>query len=701
MKALLWFSITLLVGLVLVWLGIRRLGGLARRQRLTLAALRSLFVLIAALAAAGPVCLKKTVRVGPAPVLVAIDDSASMALPDSSGGLPRAEAVRRALLADGALLDRLAARRPVEVYRFGELCLPLAARRLSASERLTDFHCLLRQLRAEAQRSGAAAIVVVSDGVDTVGLRAAEAEVIARGLPPIYAVTVGGQSELPNLSVEAVECPVRVKAGERVAVRCYVGCSKVPDGGAKVRWSTTAGASGVAAVTFRDRGRGVVEFSFVPGRPGRHRLEAWLRPGRPRENLLAADDAVAVAFDVVPAERRVVYLAGSPSPEFAALRRLLERIEGVKVAVAVKKGRADGWWLEVPQLKKLASVVDVPGFDAALVYIVGDVAAADLPAGAWEKIARRVAAGEAALTVLGGARAAKLPEAVQRLLPARIGALEGRAVHVRGLEGVDLGMRGDLWGGLPALAGVNALGPLARGAKVVMRGTSGEVLVAVREDGEVRSAIVATDSTFRWLLSAAATDASRTAHRELWVRLLAWLLRPRPPRGLTLLPDKLTALRGEQIIVEAWTGAGVGQVRAEVVRGDKTVAQVKFTRRAAGLFSGEIGGLRPGQYVVRARAFEKRRAVAADEVRVLVADQPREWRWPRPERDLLEAVATATGGRLVEWDQVQGLADMLTQSQQRQEVTRRLDLARGLGAGLLALALLFADWFLRRRWGLV
>jgi hypothetical protein len=89
----------------------------------------------------------------------------------------------------------------------------------------------------------------------------------------------------------------------------------------------------------------------------------------------------------------------------------------------------------------------------------------------------------------------------------------------------------------------------------MLRSRQGEVLLAVRDDGQVRSACFTTDSTYRWLLSSAATAASRVAYQDLSLKLAAWLLQLRPPRPLTLFAHPLTALAGEPIIVTAGAGA--------------------------------------------------------------------------------------------------------------------------------------------------
>jgi hypothetical protein len=92
----------------LVGASLGRLAGLPCGRLIGLAALRAGIVAPAALAAAGPVCVRQGTVAEPAPVLVALDASRSLALPHMPGAATRREAVSR-LLAWGGLLARWAA----------------------------------------------------------------------------------------------------------------------------------------------------------------------------------------------------------------------------------------------------------------------------------------------------------------------------------------------------------------------------------------------------------------------------------------------------------------------------------------------------------------------------------------------------------------------------------------------------------------
>lgn len=694
-------GLTALIGGWLVWAGLRSLSGVAQRRILVLAALRGVVVVLLVLAAIGPAWVRSRQVEMPAPVLVALDCSASMDLADTQGGQRRRQAVSQ-LLGRGGLLDAWAARRPVEVYRFSDLLLPLSSRELPRGGDITDLQTALEQLKAEAARSGAAAIVLVTDGVDTEGLTAMEAGRIAEGLPPVYAVPVGGRGLVANRRILGLSFPRRVVAGKPVVGSATVASPTEAGASLMLDWRTSDGQHGRAAAVLDEYGIGTARCAVTASRPGRVRLEAHVAP-LPGD-ALPEDDAQAVLIDVAPSERRVVYLDGHPRPEFACLRRLLGRMEReVVVTMAVRKG-TEGWWQELPHLRRLQAASAAEGYASATLYVLGDLGGEDMSLSALEALARRVRSGDAALLVLGGPRSPRLPSPVRELLPADIGRYGTWAGTVAApSRDSPLAAPGQSFSGLPALAGLNETGPLRPASRVALRTASGQPVVLLRDDGQVRSALVATDSLYRWVFSASADEASAAVYEALWVKLFAWLLQPRPPRPVVLFASRLIALAGEPLSVEAEVSSSVEAVMLEA-RPEKVAApavKVGMSRATPGLVVASLPPLNPGRWLLRARATGGGRELGEDEIVAEVVRQSRETRWPGPNVALLAAIARATGGRLVDYENLPELIDQLPRQEKKEQVSWRVTLGRGGAFAVLLTALLLADWLLRRRWGLV
>lgn len=693
-------GLTALIGGWLVWAGLRRLHGLGRGRLATLAALRAAAVGVLALAAAGPTWVRSTQASIAAPVLVAVDCSASMDLADLPGGQTGRQAVSR-LLAPGGVLDAWAAHRPVEVYRFADLLLPLASRELPRGGDITDLQVALEQLKAEAARTRAAAIVLLTDGVDTEGLTAVQAERLAHGLPPVYAVPTGGRGPVANRRILGLTFPRRVAAG-KAAVGSAVVASPTEAGAAlAVSWRTSDGQQGRATVPLDAAGTGTARWSVTASRPGRLRLEARVAPLA--GDVLREDDAQAVLIDVAPSERRVVYLDGHPRPELACLRRVLARMGEVAVTVAVHKGTG-GWWQELPRLGRLRDASAAEHYGSATLYVLGDLAGENISSSALATVVGRVRAGEAALLVLGGPRSPRLPSAVRELLPADVGRYGAWAGAVAApSRDSPLALPGRSFSRLPALGGLNATGPLRPACQVALRMASGQPVVLLRDDGQVRSALVATDSLYRWVLSSSADEESTSTYEAFWVKLFAWLLRPRAPRAVTLFASRLIVLAGEALAVEAEVSGSVEAVTLEArpEQGGLAAVRVAMSRAAPGLMTASLPPLAAGRWLVRAHATAGGQEIGRDEIAVEVVRQSRETRWAGPNIPVLAAIARATGGRVVDYADLPSLLSHIPRQDHQEQVSLRIVLGRGSTFAILLTGLLLCDWLLRRRWGLV
>jgi hypothetical protein len=164
--------------------------------------------------------------------------------------------------------------------------------------------------------------------------------------------------------------------------------------------------------------------------------------------------------------------------------------------------------------------------------------------------------------------------------------------------------------------------------------------------------------------------------------------------------DHLIALAGEPISIEGDATAAVDSATLEFA--GPTPAQRPMERRGPGLFRVDLPGLPAGRYALLARAKAAGGAeLGQDRLRIDVVAQSREWRHPAPNAPMLQAIAGATGGKVLAWDDVDRVPEYLPTAVQPEVATHRFAPARGILAAMLLLALLMGDWIVRRRWGLL
>jgi len=264
----------------------------------------------------------------------------------------------------------------------------------------------------------------------------------------------------------------------------------------------------------------------------------------------------------------------------------------------------------------------------------------------------------------------------------------------------------------------------------------GAVLLAVRQigpgpSGGGRTAILTADTTWHWVL-AGEGPAGADQHARLWRRLTLWAAgRDEQPKGdLSVVTDRLRYVLSDpdqppsvRITVSAKAASGlrpqgfggVGSAEAAHAEGEGAVETptlqvtepngqvrpVPLGAASEGTWRGAVEPTAPGTYRLRAET-----AVGAEcrsaESEFLVVEQDFEMADLLADPDALREIAEAGGGSARRLEDLGGLlGDLAGRTGPVFEPTeRRLPLASGRIFLVLVLALLSADWFLRRRWNL-
>lgn len=275
-----------------------------------------------------------------------------------------------------------------------------------------------------------------------------------------------------------------------------------------------------------------------------------------------------------------------------------------------------------------------------------------------------------------------------------------------------------LWGALPELSGFNRVAGVKPGAVVLLEapGDDHAPVVVAHEFGEGRVLGITTDSTWHWDLHAAETGDNRHYYK-FWGNAIRWLIkdpalqpvrvqadRDRYPLGteatLTVrvagrdylpAPDADVLLEVDRVTLDA-----EGRSQSETVfhQAGKTNEQGELVLR-----------YKPpgdGGYRVRARATVGT-GEGTDEDPFIVAADPVELRETRARKDTLQALSEASGGTFHSLDSGLGLDALRRNEPQVSRVNRRKDVPLWASAWWLLLAVFFpsAEWYLRRRWGLL
>ena len=686
------------------WTYGRSTPAVAGWRRVSLAALRFAALFLVLLLLVDPVWRRVT-RTGEPPLLaVLVDDSESLRL-----GAPAPGAEVR------AALDALPSDAALRFYRFSGEAEPagtaLAGDSVAFRGERTDLAGALSRVEADFAGRNLRGVVLISDGRATDGRNPA---FLAERFPvPIWTAVAG--DSVSSRDVQLVRAVTNEVAYVGSPLPVQVGVRAVGFAGQTVPVTISQGGSTVARGTVEapaDGAEATLDLTVTPTSPGLARYTVTAGPLS--GEATTRNNRQSVAVRVLDDDRQVLLVAAAPSPDLSALRAVLEADESL--AVTVRTQRSPGQFYEGP-------VPDALGRFDVLVLAGYPGQAADAATAA--RLAEAVAGGlpvvfvATAATDLG--RLADVFGDVLPLSPAvrRPGAVEvamaptaaGEAHPV--LQG--LGVAPERLGALPPLVATPtrwALRPGARVLATVQRGgtTLDAPLLAVRQNGSVRSAALVGAGSWRWRTLPDDLDDLRGTYAALVERMVRWTTAARDRRPVRVRPDR--ARFGERDRV-TFTGQVYGEDVEPIsdarialsVRGGGRTERVTMRPLGNGRYVADLGARPPGSYSFTAEATRGGATLGDDRGAFAVGALAAEFRQPGSDPALMRQVAVRSGGAVVGLDTLGAFVQSLRQSGVladrplvREDETPLLDLWWLLA---LAVALLAVEWVWRKRLGMV
>ncbi|MHB8078661.1 MAG: hypothetical protein ACYDIE_05335 [Candidatus Krumholzibacteriia bacterium] len=713
-----------------------------------LTGLRTSALLLLLLALAGPTVLRSWQVTRPPGIVIVVDDSASMALPDGPQGETRwSRAVSLAARLDSALSRREPAVR-VRLLRGNGLT---PARDLRGADGPpappqavgTDLAAQLREAAGAGDGDPPQGIVLISDGHDTAGRASAAGAPGGAGGAALLVVGVGDPVGPPDRFLQDLRYPRTAFVGEEALVEVTVGVRGGTTGEAPVTVRLREGGRVVAEGSApAPAGDGVVTLT-LPVRPAAPGLTVYDLEIVPRDNeRYLANNRATLAVDVRRERARLLLLAGRPDWDVRFLAQ--GAVAAGRLRLEVVRGGPDGLVLADSSRAWQAprTVAGWRRWDGIVLVGWGGLGA-DFP---WATLAAAVRDGRGLLVLAADDPAAPgPPAALAELLPVDVGGaawrdgpLALRAVAAAAGQPLLAGLEGGTADGarldgdrLPPLTRLLAVRPRP-GAQVLLTaeplpgaapGAGGALLVAGRE-GEGRIAWFGGRDLWRlafWESPRTSLAELPHAGRGLVRNLLVWTAGGAATTGLSLAGGRQLFAEGERVPVEARGDAGPGAAGAgggrpprsvllraldgpeagrervftlEPAVGDSDRARTVLPPLPAGRY--ELVPLAGGAPVPQspARAF-------------VVVPQTLEDSQITQDRRRLRALATSAGGTFLPGESADA-GRRLTEAFARRPPASamrtlhgRWDPLGGWPLVLLATALLGAEWVLRRGQGLL
>ncbi len=682
-------------------------------------------------------------------VVVLADASESMTVADGPVGATRWEAVAAAVEAARPAIGELLAQGGFEIaaYTFDKELhpitprdddpLPLGAWRDSATADETAIGSAVDDAIRAVTGRRLSGVILLSDGAQhAYPPRDLPPQTAARSIAdlggPLWTVTFGqhlggGQGRdaaVVNLSVsETVYLDNRLEVAGRVRLE---GLAARPAAVVLLVEGEAGVLEEVARTTVstpNNAGEEAVRLEWTPKTLGERKIVLRVEPQE--GEVVVTNNELSTFVSVVDGGLRVLYLEGALRVEQRFLRRVLAASPDMQVDFRwIDSSRRDRWPVDLG--RQLTADYDV--------YLIGDLDSAALRPDDLRIMLQRVAAGTG-IGFLGGFHAFEAggwaSSAIGPLVPFEVdplarqrfgepvrpgGHLEGplRMLPDRQFGGISILRQADteaesrsVWDKLPTLSGANQLGRLVPTAKPLAGTPDGRPLLAAREYGEGRVLAFAADSTWRWVMQGA-----REQHRRFWRQLVLWLAR-RDDQEADSLWLRLARRRispGTPLEFDAAISAADGDPRpdanleAVVVAPDGSSRSVRVTA-AGGAFSGTVTEcVEPGDWQLVVRGQRPGEAEPRERsARFTVYRQDLELANPRANPLLMQQIATETSGGRRLPEELPAIFEEIGSRPSVYESREQWSLTFWDSWPMLALltGALIAEWYLRKRWGLV
>jgi uncharacterized membrane protein len=659
-------------------------------------------------------------------VAVLVDHSRSMGIVED--GKPRLDTAEDLL--NRELLPELKKKFQVRLYEFGRGAVRVdQARNLQADDNATHIGDSLKDIASEAGTMPLGAIVLMTDGGDNTG--GVDRETIAqlRQLRvPVHTVGFGPDHFSRDIEVEDVAAPARALANSRVNAR--VAFRQHGYAGEKVRLVVRENGHPVAQqeVTLKPDVEQSGSVVFNAGAAGAHSFQVGIDPLPGEEN--ARNNAVVRLVNVTAKKMRILYIDGEPRWDFKFIRRAITDTNDQSIDLVTmlrttqnkiyRQGIANEHELENGFPTKpeelfaydglIIGSVEASYFTPAQQQMIRDFA--DRRGGGVLFTAGRYSLGDGGYlnTPIAEMMPLRLPPSktfIRNFADVTVTDAGRESVICRLVEGRE--SNGERWKKMPQIANYAVMGSPKPGAVVLMtvaeQGHRPSPLLAVENYGHGRTAILATEGTWRWKMLQDHTDITDFT---FWQQLMRWLV--------TETPGQLTASTPHQVLSDdtqvplravvrdkTYQAVAGASVTASITRPDGALntIEMKPDPLEPGTYTAEYTADKAGAYVAELAAHQDKTDLGRDTLTFLRQDGVAENFGAAQNKDLLQKLSGDTNGNYYTPSKAKKLPGEITVSEAGITAHDNLDIWDMPILFLLVLLIRGGEWLLRRRWGVV
>lgn len=731
--------------------------------RYTLIALRFMAIAILLCCLLAPVIIEKKDVTPPTHLSILVDTSRSMQLEDNYDGQTeksRMEQVNNLFFDESSqFIPNLKDEYKVHLYSFDSVLQEgsISIEEFKSEGTLTNISSAITETVQKWRGQPNAGIIIITDGAHNAsGL---SVEDISALNTPIYAIGVGSPLPPKDILIQNVDVLPIAYTGHETVIQIHVvqtgysnessrvslrevGTNRLVD--ASILNFTEENVEQSVALNGQRLMKGtqhLVELKLTPQTEGNFQYKVKL-PTLEGE-LTDTNNEKTFTLKVVKAKLNVLCFEGRPRWEYTFLKRTLERDPDIEATFTIltKKvnsdsllKRTDGYY---PQ-DKTTQVHRFPETRDELfkydVLILGDLTAEHINSAQQQAIVDFVEQRGKAVIVLpshnalgvNGIRTTKLA----RILPIQIpsnGCLEQEGEF--SLKLTQTGMfhpilqltdtierNTELWQNLPALSHAYRRFQLRAGATTLISKQSGEPILIFQRVGLGKSLLFAAEGIWNWHFGVNSYKGTtyQTVYPRFWAQTLRWMAQQTDENRIYLTTSSPTYAQGDfvTINIRAYSPTMQPQDDADIQLTVTTPNGLTYPLKThteststqtgiAGKYTAQLKVEEKGTYKIRAVGQLGNISLGDDEIDIFVHPQLIELEAPQLNESLLMELSEKTDGVYVNIEDAQNLHDKINVVQDPVFVDIERDLWAHPFILITVVGLLGAEWFLRKRIGLI
>ncbi len=703
----------LLAGGLTYWSYRRTIPSLSAGWRWLLGSLRFFALALICFLLLEPVVRQLSETEQPPVLAVLVDNSQSMRVVSGSAADTSAQAVRDRLQSVlGPIDENLPGTARYFSFDRSVRSLPESPLdSLTFSGRRTDLGAALQSMTEELQGENLRGVAIISDGQYNSGRN--PTRVADRYSVPIHTITVGDTTRRQDLQLRRVATNDVAYVDSEVPVQITLGVEdlggetttvSLREGGRVLNTEDVQLPSGTAERT--------VPLSFRPESPGLKRLT--VRASTVEGEATSQNNVRTTTLRVLDSKRQVLLLGAAPSPNYAALRRVLVRDANTSVTARVPQRDGSFYGGALPDTLSSFDVIVAAGFPSsgvpdASVQRIADVLEDGTPGlflldrqtnvGAWREHFADVLPATPGSASLQFTEASFAPVEAERSHP------------VFQIEDTDV----SLFRRLPPLSVPSTAWTPTPDAQVLGEATRpalsrrDPVLVLRRRAGQRTAALLGT-GTWRWATLPTELAPADPLWPGLVSNLLRWVATQSDDRQVRVRPAAST-FQGDQpvefsgqVYDQSMSPVSEAQVSVTITDSAGTEYPHSMEPLGNGRYDLNVGTLPEGTYRYSAEAQLDQNTLGRDQGQFSVGALQLEYQQTRANPVLMRQIAARSGGTTYTADDASALpADLAASSSFDANVVTSSTEAELWRTSLflaVILVLLALEWTLRKRFGL-